>query len=83
MAKVWGVILKDEINGTYKPRHNSALAEDIHTLVCKANLDWESRAGPIHMSDTRTPSRVDAEAALAKAITNGAANHGAATETHA
>ena len=51
--------------------------------VCKAALDWECRAEPSWISDTRSPSRADAEAVLKKARTAGAAERGAAVATHA
>ena len=68
MASAWGVTLNEKVGGKYKPRPTSALAEDIQASVCKAALDWESRAEPSRSSDTRSPSRVDAEA--------GAVEHG-------
>ena len=83
MANVWGVTLNEKVGGKYKPRPNSSLAEDIQTLVCKAALDWESRAEPSQSSDILSPSRIDAEAVLKKARTTGAAEHGAAMATDA
>ena len=73
MANAWGVTVNEKVEGKYKPRPNSALAEDIQAAVCKAALDWESRAQPSQGSDKRAPSRPDAEAVLKKARTTGAA----------
>ena len=61
MANAWGVTLNEKVGDKYKARPNSALAEDIQASVCKAALDWESRAEPSQSSDTRSPSRADAE----------------------
>ena len=69
MANAWGVTLNEKVAGRYKPRPNSALAESIQASVCKAALDWESRAEPSQSSDTRSPLRVDAEAVLKKSKT--------------
>ena len=66
MANSWGVTVNEKVEGKYKPRPNSALAEDIQAAVCKAALDWESRAQPSQGSDKRAPSRPDAEAVLTK-----------------
>ena len=82
MANAWGVTLNEKVDGKYKPRGNSALAEDIEASVCKAALDWESRAESSQCSDTRSPSRADAEAVLKKARTAGAADHGGGAELH-
>ena len=73
MANAWGVTVNEKVEGKYKPRPNSALAEDIQAAVCKAALDWESRAQPSQGSDKRAPSRPEAEAVLKKARTTGAA----------
>ena len=83
MANAWGVTVNEKVEGKYKPRPNSALAEDIQAAVCKAALDWESRAQPSQGSDKRAPSRPDAEVVLTKARTTGAAEDGAAVATHA
>ena len=83
MANAWGVTLNEKVDGKYKPRGNSALAEDIEASVCKAALDWESQAESSQCSDTRSPSRADAEAVLKKARTAGAAERGAAVTTRA
>ena len=66
MATAWGVTVTEKVEGKYKQRPNSALAEDIQAAVCKAALDWESRAQPSQGSDKRAPSRPDAEAVLEK-----------------
>ena len=79
MANAWGVTVNEKVQGKYKRRPNSALAEDIQASVCKAALDWESQAEPSQSSDTRAPSIADAESVLKKARTTGAAEHGAAT----
>ena len=83
MANAWGVTVNEKVEGKYKPRPNSALAEDIQAAVCKAALDWESQAEPSQISDTRAPSRTYAEVVRKKARTTGAAEHGAAEATHA
>ena len=83
MANDWGVTVNEKVEGKYKPRLGHALAEDIQAAVCKAVLDWESRAELSQSSDTRAPSIVDAEAVLKKARTTGAAEHGAAETRHA
>ena len=83
MANALGVTVNEKVGGKYKPRPNSALAEDIQAAVCKAALDWESRAQPSQGSDKRAPSRPGAEAVLKKARTTGAPEHGAAVATHA
>ena len=44
MASSWGVTVNEKVEGKYKPRPISALAEDIQASVCKAALDWESWA---------------------------------------
>ena len=61
MASAWGVTVNEKIEGKYKARLNSALAEDIQASVCKAALDWESWAQPSQGSDTRSVPRPDAE----------------------
>ena len=66
MANAWGVTVNEKVEGKYKPRPNSALAEDIQAAVCKAALDWESRAQPSQGSDERAPSRPNTEAVLKK-----------------
>ena len=81
MAAAWGVTLNEKIEGKYRPRWSSVLAEDIQASVCKAALDWESWAQPSQGSDKRSLSRPDAEAVLKKARTTGAAEHGAALAT--
>ena len=78
MANAWGVSVTEKVQGKYKRRPNSALAEDIQASVCKAALDWESQAEPSQSSDRRAPSIADAESVLKKARTTGAAEHGAA-----
>ena len=78
MANAWGVTVNEKVQGKYKRRPNSALAEDIQASVCKAALDWESQAEPSQSSDRRAPSIADAESVLKKARTTGAAEHGAA-----
>ena len=78
MANAWGVTVNEKVQGKYKRRPNSALAEDIQASVCKAALDWESQAEPSQSSDRRAPSIVDAESVRKKARTTGAAEHGAA-----
>ena len=71
MANAWGVTVNEKVEGKYKPRPNSALAEDIQAAVCKAALDWESRAQPSQGSDKRAPSKPDAEAVLKKSKNHG------------
>ena len=84
IASAWGVISNEKkIEGKYKPRPNSALAEDIQASVCKAALDWECCAQPSQGSDTRSVLRPDAEGVLKKARTTCAAEHGAEVATHA
>ena len=51
MANAWGVTLNEKVGGKYKPRPNSALAEDIKASVWKAALDWESRVELSQSSD--------------------------------
>ena len=70
MANAWGVSHTEKVAGTYKHRSNSTLAEDIQAAVCKATLDWESRAKP---SQTSQNSKIGTEAILKKARTIGAA----------
>ena len=38
MANAWGVTVNENIEGKYRPRSNSALAEDIQASVCRAAL---------------------------------------------
>ena len=57
MANAWGVTVNEKVGGKYKPRPNSALAEDIQAAVCQAALDWESRAQPSQGSDKKELSR--------------------------
>ena len=71
MANAWGVTVNEKVEGKYKPRPNSALAEDIQAAVCKAVWDWESRAQPSQGSDKGAPSRPDAEAVLKKSKNHG------------
>ena len=51
MANALGVTVKEKVEGTYKPRPNSALAEDIQAAVCKAPL-WTGNPG---RSQARVP----------------------------
>ena len=66
MANAWGVSVTEKVQGKYKRRPNSALAEDIQASVCKAALDWEPQAEPSQISDTRARSRTYAEVVLKK-----------------
>ena len=66
LANAWGVTLNEKVESKYKPRPNSALAEDIQAAVCKAALDWESQAEPSQISGTRARSRTYAEVVLKK-----------------
>ena len=66
MANAWGVSVNEKVQGKYKRRPNSAMAEDVQAAVCKAALDWESRAELSQSSDARAPSIVGAEPVLKK-----------------
>ena len=79
MANAWGVTVNENIEGKYKPRSNSALAEDIQASVCRAALDWESCTLPSQGSDTRSLSRPDAEPVLKKARRTSDAAHASGT----
>ena len=67
MAKFWNVTVNEKVEGKYKPRSNSALADDIQASVCRAVLNWESCRQPSQGSDIRSLSRPDAEPVLKKA----------------
>ena len=76
MANAWGVTANENVEGKYKPRPNSALAEDIQASVCKATSEWELRMQPSESFSTGST-------ALKKAKTAGAAERGAAVARHA
>ena len=79
MANDWGVTRNENIEGKYKPRSNSALAEDIQASVCRAALDWESCRQSSQGSNIRFLSRPDAEPVLKKARRTSDAAHASGT----